>query len=268
MNSGNRDGVRRRVLVVEDNPVNAKLVCDVLESEGYLVERARHAEEALTVLEQRIPDLILMDIGLPGMDGLTLTRKLKAEGRCAGVPIVALTAFVMKGDDRRAAEAGCDGYIAKPINTRRFPEQVAAFMDRPRLSREPAAIKVLVIEDDATDLKLVTRVLASSGLLVQHKVSADGAVDAILEDAPDVILLDMRLPGIDGRALARRLKADARTQAIPIVAVTAFPDSYSQQELRAVGCDLCIVKPIDTRGLPRQLEEVVQRRSDEASEKP
>jgi CheY-like chemotaxis protein len=114
-----------RILVVDDHPINLKLACDVLASEGYTVERAMDAEEALAVVH-RIPlDLILMDVALPGMDGLTLTRQLKADPATQHISIVALTAFAMKGDDRKAMEAGCDGYIAKPIDTRRLPEQVA-----------------------------------------------------------------------------------------------------------------------------------------------
>jgi CheY-like chemotaxis protein len=113
------------VFVIDDNPVNLKLVCDVLESDGYTVGRAVDAEEAQEILATASPDLILMDIALPGMDGLTLTRKLKSEAKWRHVPIVALTAFAMKGDAEKAREAGCDGYITKPINTRTLSQQVA-----------------------------------------------------------------------------------------------------------------------------------------------
>lgn len=114
-----------RILVVDDHPTNLKLACDVLESEGYDVERAADAEEALAIVQHNAFDLILMDVALPGMDGLTLTRMLKADPATQHIPIVALTAFAMKGDDRKAMEAGCDGYISKPINTRKLSEQVA-----------------------------------------------------------------------------------------------------------------------------------------------
>jgi CheY-like chemotaxis protein len=116
------------IFVVDDHPINLKLACDVLELEGYTVGKAADAEQAQEILQQTIPDLILMDIALPGMDGLTLTRKLKADARLQHVPIVALTAFAMKGDDRKALDAGCDGYITKPIDTRKLPEQVAGFL--------------------------------------------------------------------------------------------------------------------------------------------
>ena len=116
------------IFIVDDNPTNLKLACDVLEFEGYRVGRAADAEEAQEILEHEVPDLILMDIALPGMDGLTLTRKLKADARFQHVPIVALTAFAMKGDAQKARNAGCNGYITKPIDTRKLPQQVAEFL--------------------------------------------------------------------------------------------------------------------------------------------
>ena len=118
-----------RILVVEDNPANLKLVTDVLEFEGHGIVKAMDAVQAQIILVGALPDLILMDLALPGMDGLTLTRKLKAEDRTRHIPVVALTAFAMKGDARKALNAGCAGYITKPIDTRKFPAQVATFLD-------------------------------------------------------------------------------------------------------------------------------------------
>jgi len=117
-----------RILIVDDNPVNLKLATDVLEMEGYAIEKAVDAEQAQEMLKSATPDLILMDIALPGMDGLTLTRKLKADERLKDVPVVAMTAFAMKGDEQKALAAGCDGYITKPIDTRKLPQQVAAYL--------------------------------------------------------------------------------------------------------------------------------------------
>jgi CheY-like chemotaxis protein len=117
-----------RILIVDDNATNLKLASHVLESAGFAVEGAVDAEQAQELLDQTLPDLILMDIALPGMDGLTLTRKLKADPRFKDVRIVALTAFAMKGDDRKALDAGCDGYITKPIDTRNLPQQVQAYL--------------------------------------------------------------------------------------------------------------------------------------------
>jgi CheY-like chemotaxis protein len=116
------------ILIVDDNPTNLKLASRVLEAEGYTVDLATDAEQAQELLQNMTPDLILMDIALPGMDGLTLTRKLKADERLRHVTVVAMTAFAMKGDEQKAREAGCDGYITKPIDTRKFPQQIAAYL--------------------------------------------------------------------------------------------------------------------------------------------
>jgi CheY-like chemotaxis protein len=117
-----------RILVVDDNPTNLKLVSDLLAYEGHEILNAMDAEEAQVVLTKTLPDLILMDIALPGMDGLTLTRQLKADARTGHIRIVALTAFAMKGDKQKALDAGCDGYISKPIDTRAFPDEVAEIL--------------------------------------------------------------------------------------------------------------------------------------------
>lgn len=104
------------ILIVDDHPVNLKLARVLLAGEGYEVRTANDAEEALRVLAAFRPRLILMDIQLPGIDGLELTRRLKADPNMSGILIVALTAYAMKGDEEKALAAGCDGYITKPLD--------------------------------------------------------------------------------------------------------------------------------------------------------
>jgi len=116
------------ILIVEDNEANRLLAGAVLEREGYRVEMAGNAEEALQKLVNGSPDLILMDVQMPGMDGLTLTRRLKGDARTADIPVVALTALAMMGDRERTLEAGCSGYISKPINTRTFASEVSKYL--------------------------------------------------------------------------------------------------------------------------------------------
>jgi CheY-like chemotaxis protein len=118
------------VLVVDDNPTNLKLVSDILGFDGYRILQASDAESAQEIISRTPPDLILMDIALPGMDGLTLTRLLKAGETTRHIIVVALTAFAMKGDDAKARDAGCDGYITKPIDTRTLPGVVAGYLRR------------------------------------------------------------------------------------------------------------------------------------------
>ncbi len=118
------------ILIVDDNATNLKLVKVLLVKEGYEIRTAGDAEEALKVLQAFKPRLILMDLQLPGMDGLTLTRQLKAAPETKDILIVALTAYAMKGDDEKALAAGCDGYITKPIDTQAFPAQIAGYLKK------------------------------------------------------------------------------------------------------------------------------------------
>jgi two-component system, cell cycle response regulator DivK len=118
------------ILVIDDTPVNLKLTRILLVNEGYKVMTAGSAEEALALLRSFHPRLILCDIQLPGMDGLDLTRRLKQDSATRDIIVIALTAFAMKGDERKAEEAGCDGYITKPIDTRTLGTRLREHLDR------------------------------------------------------------------------------------------------------------------------------------------
>mgnify|MGYP001312324331 FL=1 len=119
------------ILHVEDNFENRMLVRRLLLSEGYRIIEAEEALKALEILKTNIPDLILMDINMPEMDGYTLTNKIKAIPGLASLPIIAITANVMKGDREKTLQAGCDGYIEKPIDVDRFLDQVSKFLQGP-----------------------------------------------------------------------------------------------------------------------------------------
>jgi CheY-like chemotaxis protein len=116
------------ILVVDDNDAGQLLTCAVLQLDGFRVDSASSSQEVLERLHARRPDLILMDVQMPGQDGLSLTRQLKADPATVTIPIVALTAHAMAGDRELALAAGCSGYISKPIDTRTFGDQVRAFL--------------------------------------------------------------------------------------------------------------------------------------------
>jgi len=118
------------ILLVEDNPANLKLAVFVLESAGYAVIAATDAEVGLSVAREQHPDLILMDIQLPGMDGLAATELLKRDEATRAIPVIALTALAMKGDEARIRDAGCDAYIAKPMRYQEVLATVAAQLSR------------------------------------------------------------------------------------------------------------------------------------------
>jgi two-component system cell cycle response regulator DivK len=115
-----------RVLVIEDNPANLTFAVFLLESAGHEVLKATDAEVGLAMARAELPDLILMDIQLPGMDGLEATAQLKQHDDTRAIPVIALTALAMKGDEERIRAAGCDGYIAKPMHYKEFLAAVTA----------------------------------------------------------------------------------------------------------------------------------------------
>jgi two-component system cell cycle response regulator DivK len=119
----------RRILVVEDNPLNLKLVRDVLQFAGYEVIEAQSGEEGLRVAQEDPPDLVLMDLQLPGIDGTETLRRLRQGSLGRDVPVVAVTAFAMAEDRERASLAGFNGYVEKPISVRALPGQIEAFLD-------------------------------------------------------------------------------------------------------------------------------------------
>ena len=118
------------ILIVEDEPKNLKLIRDLLQASGYLTLEATNGAEGVELARAHKPDLILMDILMPTMDGFEATKILKADAETRNIPIIALTSYAMKEDDEKMREAGCDGYITKPIDTREFLKKVSKFLSK------------------------------------------------------------------------------------------------------------------------------------------
>ena len=124
---------KEKILVIEDNQMNMMLVRDLLQLEGFNVLEATDAETGIQLAREHSPDLILMDIQLPGMDGLQAARIIGRDPALKDIPVVALTSYAMKGDETMAKEAGCAGYIIKPLDTRSFSQTVSGFIKRDKL---------------------------------------------------------------------------------------------------------------------------------------
>ena len=122
-----------KVLIVEDNPVNLRLAQFLLEKKGFSVRKATSGAECLAEMNRELPDIVLMDIQLPGEDGLAVTRKIRSDARMAGVVVVALTAHAMAGDREKILGAGCDGYIAKPVDPQGLAAEVSRYLQQGRL---------------------------------------------------------------------------------------------------------------------------------------
>ena len=119
----------KTILVVEDNELNMKLVKGLIKIGKYHMLEAMDAESGIQLIREQRPDLVLMDIQLPGMDGLSATKIVKEDPALKDIPIVALTSYAMQGDEEKALEAGCTGYIAKPIDTRKFLETISQYLN-------------------------------------------------------------------------------------------------------------------------------------------
>lgn len=247
------------ILVVDDNPTNLKLVSNVLEYEGHTILKATDAEEAQLIIARTPPDLILMDIALPGMDGLTLTRKLKADEKTRHIRIIALTAFAMKGDDKKAFDAGCDGYVTKPIDTRRLPQLVADQL-RPAPAISPKHI--LLVEDNRINRKLLRAILEAEGHVVIEAV--DGLEALTLGDPGQVeaIISDILMPNMDGYRLCYEVRRRERWRNMPFIFYTSTYTSDEDERLALdLGADAYLRKPASAAVISETLRKVLEKQN-------
>jgi diguanylate cyclase (GGDEF)-like protein/PAS domain S-box-containing protein len=191
-----------------------------------------------------------MDIALPGMDGLTLTRQLKQDERLAHIPVVALTAFAMKGDEETARDAGCAGYLTKPIDTREFGRQVSSY-----LKRTPVFRTVLIVDDHKSNLRLLRAQLGAEGVDVVEAEHGEQALQRLAVGGIDAVISDILMPRMDGYRLCLEVRKDPRFVSLPFVLYTSTYDSPADRALaEAAGADAYISKPAPVRALLDALE--------------
>lgn len=255
------------ILIVDDNGVNLKLAADVLQYEGYSVLTADNADEALAIVRERSPHLILMDISMPGTDGLSLTRVLKSDPDTVSIVIVALTASAMKGDEERILSAGCDGYIAKPIDTRKFAAQVASYLPRATSTDAPEVAgarystphdskTILIVDDHPTNRKLLRAILDGHGFAVAEASDGIEALEILEQQPIDAIVSDILMPRMDGYRLCIEVRKDPRFRGIPFIVYTSTYTSPGDAKLATdVGADRYITKPAGAATILEIIEE-------------
>jgi two-component system cell cycle response regulator len=241
------------VLVVEDNPLNMKLVRSLLTLSGYQVVEAENGETAIQLAAIHQPDLILMDIQLPGMDGLTATRIIKSQEESKDIPVVALTSYAMPGDEQKAREACCSGYITKPIDTRKFIESIRGYLTTPEPATQPGPIqepsgkpRILIVDDEPLNIKLLKSKLPEGKYETLSAAGGKEAVRIATYEQPDLILLDVMMPDMDGFTVSRLLKDNATTRGIPIILVTALDGLDNKLRGLETGADEFLTKPVNT----------------------
>ena len=205
----------KTVLVIEDNPLNMKLVKQLITIAQHRAIEAFNAEDGIRLAQTKKPDLILLDVQLPGMDGLTAAGIIKNDPLLSSIPIIALTAHAMRGYELKTKEAGCDDYITKPIDTKVFFKKLELHLNCGRQEKEGGALAnktpqgahtILVVDDEPLNVKLLAVKLGAAGYRVLKAYGGQEALNVIESDSPDLVLLDIMMPGMDGYEVIRRLR--------------------------------------------------------------
>lgn len=251
------------ILVIEDNQLNMKLVRGLLSIGKYQVLEAIDAESGIRMAKEQKPDLILMDIQLVGMDGLTATRIIKSDPELNGIPVIALTSFAMEGDEEKALEAGCDYYIRKPIDTKDFLKAINRFFNKTEsineLPKETGCnAKILIVDDEPTNVKLLTAKLSRENIETFKAYGGEEALEKAVRLTPDLILLDIMMPDMNGYEVTRRIKNNPQISHIPIILLTALSGSEDKMKGLEAGAEEFLTKPVNTVELMARINSMLR----------
>jgi two-component system cell cycle response regulator len=276
---------KSKILIVDDEPLNAKLLAAMIPSDQYDTVRAYSGEEALKIVTDLPPDLIFLDIMMPGLNGYELTRILKSDPESRDIPIVLVTAFGGTDSETKGLEAGADEFLNKPVNKtellaraksllrlKQYKEQIKTRTcsinsvtyqkkDNNFSENEINLPSILIVEDNKIDAKLIQRYL--QGEPYQIKLAKDGeeAISRVQQEQIDVILLDLILPRKNGFEVCSTLKEMESTQNIQIVAITGLSDLDSKLKGLELGVDDFLVKPVDKHVLRTRVKSLVKKKA-------
>ena len=242
----------KKILIVEDVELNIDLLVQLLEIDYALVIAGDGASAVEKAASER-PDLILMDMALPVMDGWEATRRIKADRKLSHIPIVALTAHAMQGDEERALGCGCSDYLSKPIDEDLLFEKIGELLPNlaamvPTEAGEAKSIEpptVLVVDDEPFNVDLLTQELEDLGLRTIAAANGREALTLIDERGCDMMLLDIMMPEMDGIELLERLNATGRLASLPVIVVYAVDDIDSVARCIELGAEDHLLKPFD-----------------------
>jgi two-component system cell cycle response regulator DivK len=247
------------VLLVEDYPDARAMYRAYLQSSGFDVVEAATGIEALEQAFVAAPDIILMDLSLPEMDGWEAARRLKSDHRTAGIPIVALTGHALAGVAERAKKAGCDAFVTKPCLPQDLVREIRKALVGGVMESSNKRPSVLIVEDHPDARAMYRGYLEAAGFDV---VEATDGVEALLrvrEVVPDIVLMDLSMPLMDGWEATRFLKDDTRTAGIPVVVLTGYPIGAISEGAMNAGCDVLLTKPCLPKDLVMEIRKVLER---------
>jgi two-component system cell cycle response regulator len=262
-------------LVIEDNSTNLQLVVYLLQAFGHEVNGAREGAEGIELARQRKPDLILLDIHMPKMDGYEVASRLRDDPDSRCIPLVAVTALAMVGDREKLLASGFDGYISKPIEPETFSAKVQEFLGLPPRNPEtspapaksqkeqPASVSpgskraaLLFVDNTAANIHLAQSLLEPLGYEVLTAASAREGIELARRTKPDLIVSDVHMPQQDGYDFHRMVQGDPDLAHIPFVFLSSSVWSIREKETAlACGALKFISRPIEPEALVAELEE-------------
>jgi two-component system cell cycle response regulator len=272
-----------RILVIEDNPASLELMGYLLEAFGYTAIRASSGEEGLDAATREVPDLIVCDIQLPGIDGHEIARRLASDPVLKDIPRVAVTALAMVGDRDKVLASGFNGYLAKPIAPESFVKHVEAFLRPEQLSsgrrsreNECAAPKgndatpappthakgvILIVDDSSVNISVLSSLLEAFGYTVVSARNIKEGIRASHHYAPDLLISDLHVGGESGYEFLKLVKADPWLRWIPFIFLSSTAVWERDQAYGLLlGADRFLVRPIDPPVLLEAIEAVINKR--------
>jgi two-component system sensor histidine kinase/response regulator len=246
-----------RVLVIEDDVNNLDVAQRIIRAAGHEAIAATDGAAGIATARAEKPDVILVDLLLPRVDGWTVTKTLREDEWAKDVPIIAVSALAMQQDRARAIEAGCDDFVSKPYAPAELRAVLARFLDdrgqatqtaqRDRAGKRPAVSlgRILVVDDEPANVELLARRLEALGAEALRAMNGEEALATAAREMPDLILLDVMMPGIGGLETCRRLKINDKTAPIPVIFATALTDAADLSKGFEVGGYDYITKPIE-----------------------
>lgn len=273
-----------RVLVVDDEPQNLELVEAILAPAGYEVLLASNGEEALALTNDKQPDLIILDLMMPGLSGFEVCARVKMHPQTGGVPVLFVTALSQSGDKERALAAGGDEFLMKPFQRAELLARVEALTKVRRLNRDldralaylhemelaghdtqprkpaapPGAGTILVVDDEPLPRQLFSDMLREAGYVTHEASNGHQALEIAQQDNPDVILLDIMMPGISGLDVLGKL--GELTPDSPVIIVTANPTSENAIAALRLGAFDFIVKGFKSEVMLATVSRALERR--------